>query len=55
VAVQASGAAQAAGAPRPAAVLPSVGVARPAPVPHYQSRTLAPDVQRNPLGPAVPF
>jgi outer membrane protein OmpA-like peptidoglycan-associated protein len=55
VAVQASGAVQAAGAARPAAVLPSAGMARPAPVPHYQSRTLAPDVQRNPLGPAVPF
>ena len=40
---------------RPSAMLPPVAVARPAPAPHYQPRTLSPDVQRNPLGPAVPF
>ncbi|HEY1412485.1 MAG TPA: OmpA family protein, partial [Rhodopila sp.] len=40
---------------QPAAMLPSEQVARPTPAPHYQPRTLSPDVQRNPLGPAVPF
>lgn len=49
VAVPASASAQ------PAAALPPVAVARPLPAPHYQPRTLSPEVQRNPLGPAVPF
>jgi outer membrane protein OmpA-like peptidoglycan-associated protein len=40
---------------QPAAMLPSEQVARPTPAPHYQPRTPSPDVQRNPLGPAVPF
>jgi outer membrane protein OmpA-like peptidoglycan-associated protein len=48
-AVQASSPAQ------PATALPPVAVARPAPAPDYQTRTLSPEVQRNPLGPAVPF
>jgi outer membrane protein OmpA-like peptidoglycan-associated protein len=41
--------------PIPVATAPSATVAQPAPAPHYQPRTLAPGVQRNPLGPAVPF
>ena len=40
---------------RPSALSPPVALARPAPAPHYQPRTLSPEVQRNPLGPAVPF
>jgi outer membrane protein OmpA-like peptidoglycan-associated protein len=40
---------------QPLAPLPSAGVARPAPAPHFQPRTLSPDVQPNPLGSAVPF
>ena len=40
---------------RPSTMLPPAAVARPAPAPHYQPRTLSPEVQRNPLGPAVPF
>jgi hypothetical protein len=40
---------------RPSHMLPSAGVARPTPAPHYQPRTLSPDAERNPLGPAVPF
>jgi outer membrane protein OmpA-like peptidoglycan-associated protein len=40
---------------QPAATPPPSGVARPAPAPHYQRRTLPPAVQPNPLGPAVPF
>ena len=36
-------------------VLPSVGVARPAPAPHYQPQQVSPDAERNPLGQAVPF
>jgi outer membrane protein OmpA-like peptidoglycan-associated protein len=40
---------------QPSAMLPSAMVARPAPAPHYQPRTLTPDVERNPLGPAIPF
>lgn len=34
---------------------PPVSIARPAPAPHYQPRSLPPDAQPNPLGPAVPF
>ncbi len=34
---------------------PPVGVARPAPAPHYQPKALSPEAQPNPLGPAVPF
>ena len=40
---------------RPSAMSPPVALARPAPAPHYQPRTPSPEVQRNPLGPAVPF
>jgi outer membrane protein OmpA-like peptidoglycan-associated protein len=40
---------------QPSAVRPAAGVAQPAPAPHYQPRTLIPDVQRSPLGAAVPF
>jgi len=46
---------QASAPAQPAAKLPPVAVARPLPAPHYQPRTLSPEVQRNPLGPAVPF
>lgn len=46
---------QAPASAQPAAVLPPVAVVRPLPAPHYQPRTLSPEVQRNPLGPAVPF
>jgi outer membrane protein OmpA-like peptidoglycan-associated protein len=46
---------QASGTVQPSAVLPSAGVVRPAPAPHYQPRALSPNVQANPLGPAVPF
>lgn len=46
---------EAPGRARPVGVAPSVGVARPAPAPHFQSRTPLPEVQRNQLGPAVPF
>ncbi len=34
---------------------PPIGVARPAPAPHYQPKALSPEAQPNPLGPAVPF
>ena len=42
-------------AAQPIAAPPPVAVARPAPPPHYQPRTLSPVIERNPLGPAVPF
>ena len=45
--------------PPPPVRLPVAGaqvdMARPAPAPHYLPKTLAPDAQRNPLGPAVPY
>lgn len=41
--------------PRAAAALPSATAAQPARLPAYQPRTLSPDAQPNPLGPAVPF
>jgi outer membrane protein OmpA-like peptidoglycan-associated protein len=43
-------------APPQAPVLqPPASLARPAPAPHYQPKTLSPAAQPNPLGPAVPY
>jgi hypothetical protein len=41
--------------PRAAAALPAATAAQPARLPTYQPRTLSPDAQPRPLGPAVPF
>jgi hypothetical protein len=55
VPIQRSSSLKASAPGQPLTPLPSAGVARPAPTPHFQPRTLSPDVQRNPLGSAVPF
>lgn len=41
--------------PQAPALQPPAGVARPAPAPRYQPKTLSPGAQPNPLGPAVPY